>query len=268
MRNKARHQHPFLPNYFQLIALFGNPFHVGSTTHLKPAKLLLVVLMLLPFWLLSQEKPSVTNLHLSSFEGKLEFHFTLKGNSALPVPVHLYFYDSDYRLYRPLQTIPEQGSLMSSGTQHSMLWENAATLYKKGGTLTPVIITGNPADFRFGPGPEAALLSLVIPGLGDYVIGNTSEQTIQPWMRTVGAFGLLALGLHASEERYRGEPIYWNDNRIWKSGEIHYRFFRNDAELLIGAGIAIWVADVIWVSIRGNKNRSLRKNLNTLVFEL
>jgi len=250
-----------------LKAVFSGHCPIFTATTVRPALILFITLML-PFAGMAQETFRVSNLRLSSFNGTMEFRFDLKGNPAAKTPVHLYFYDNDFRVYRASALVPEQGSLFAGGSNQRLLWEDASKLQKLDKPLVPVIITGNPANFRFGPGPEAALLSLVIPGLGDYVMGNTTGQTIQPWMRTAGAFGLLALGWHASSERYQGEPSFFNENRLWKTGDIHYRFFRNDAELLISAGIAIWVADVIWVSIRGHKNRSLRKNLNTLVIEL
>ena len=114
-------------------------------------------------------------------------------------------------------------------------------------------------------------MAILIPGLGDYDMGGNSVQLIKPYKRTISALGLLAMGIDASQQRTRNEASLFFDGQMWKKwkqGEWNYLYFRNDADLQISAGIAIWIADIVWVAIRAQKNNTIRRNLNTVIIAL
>ncbi len=215
-----------------------------------------------------QTRCRAAELQLSARFDTLHLHFELSGQgcdkAARP---QLYFHDQDFQIYKPANQITD--SLRSFGGGNDMLisWKINPSSWKTDKQLQPFVVTGPAKDHYFGMGTEAALLSLMLPGLGDYFTGSTARQRIRPWMRTMGVAAFLSAGIYASGQRYRTEPRYF-DGRMWSSGEVVNKFFRNDAEILIGAGVALWLGDVIWVAIRGNQNRQLKKNFNTLIIQL
>ncbi|MEN8158329.1 MAG: hypothetical protein ABFS10_15355, partial [Bacteroidota bacterium] len=83
--------------------------------------------------------------------------------------------------------------------------------------------------------------------------------------------GLIGLGIWVGNQRYLSTGGYQTFMReVWHGypeyqyvreyydkfveGDIQYKWFKGDAELLIGLGAAIWAADVIWVLAKGSNN--------------
>jgi hypothetical protein len=142
------------------------------------------------------------------------------------------------------------------------MWDFSQDMRKIDVELHPYLIAGDISSHNFRSGPEAALFSLLVPGLGNYFVSDTRSQTIKPWMKTIGALGLIALGTYAANERYRDEPsLYGPSDKKWKEGDWHYKFFSSDAEIIIGLGAAIWVADIILVAIQGQHNKKLETKI-------
>jgi hypothetical protein len=151
--------------------------------------------------------------------------------------------------------------LVRPGTNRSITWDFAQDMSKIDVELHPYLIAGDVANHNFRHGPGAALFSLMVPGLGNYFVTDTRNQTIKPWMKTVGVLGLITLGTYAANERYRDEPSYGVNGGKWKEGDWFYKFFQADAELIIGLGVAVWVADVILVAIQGDHNKKLETKI-------
>lgn len=216
---------------------------------------------------------AVYNIQYSAQANQLIINFDLKPEKG-PLQVGLYLLDKDLKAYKAMNVVPEGNQLFAPGQNHQLIWNIPPDINNRlEKTFIPLLVPGNVSDYNPGPGYEAAALSILIPGLGDYYMGGTSDQLIKPYMRTISALGLLALGIDASQQRTRNEPSLFFDERTqqwkkWKLGEWNYRYFRNDAELLISAGIAVWLADIVWVAIRGHKNNKIRRNLNTIVIDL
>jgi hypothetical protein len=210
---------------------------------------------------------AVYNIRYSAQANQLIINFDLKPDKG-PMQVGLYLLDKDLKAYKAKNVVPDSDKLFAPGQNHQLIWNIPPDINNRlEKTFMPLLVPGNVSEYNPGPGYEAAALSILIPGLGDYYMGGTSDQLIKPYMRTISALGLLALGIDASQQRYRGEPEFKNGKK-WKEGDWHYRYFRNDAELLISAGIAVWLADIVWVAIRGHKNNTIRRNLNTIVIDL
>jgi hypothetical protein len=230
----------------------------------KKIRLIIMLALLLPVSLTAQSKKySIHNLTLQLNENQLQVQYDLIGKKTLePVKVRLLFYDSQYRIYIPKAITPEAGLRVAPGSKRSIAWDFAQDMKKIDVGLHPYLIAGEVTAHNFGTGPEAALLSLAVPGLGNYFVTNTRHQSIKPWMKTISSWGLIALGTIAANERYRDDPeLTLDDEKPWKMGDWNYKYFKSDAEFLISAGLAIWVADIVWVAIQGNHNRKLKKSI-------
>jgi hypothetical protein len=204
----------------------------------------------------------ISNLKLDVSHNKLLIHydFSAKGTTD-PTIVNLYFYDQNYHFIKPRFISPDAKTLIAPGEKRQIEWDVTAEMKNLQSDITPLLIAGNPTKHRFGAGPEAGLLSLAIPGLGDYFVNNTRNQIIKPYIRTIAAYGLIYAGMIASRDRVRGQPSYTSDGGIWKMGDYEYKYFKGDAEFLISLGLAVWVADIIYVVIKGHRNAALKKGV-------
>ncbi len=231
----------------------------------KIIHLLAMLTILLPASLTAQSNNnySIRNLSLQLNENLLHVHYDLIGKKNLePVKVRLLFYDKQYRIYQPKAISPEANSFVKPGPNRSIAWDFAQDMKKIDVGLHPYLIAGDLATHNYRMGPEAALFSLAVPGLGNYFVTETRHQTIKPWMKTISSLGLIALGTIAARDRYRDDPeLTLDDEKPWKMGDWNYKYFNSDAEFLISAGLAIWVADVVLVAIKGNHNRKLKKSI-------
>jgi hypothetical protein len=233
-------------------------------------KFLLLLIVIQPMLIFAQHQTYIiSDIKLNIRFDTLSVDFFLGGKHAsLPTKARLYFFDHDLHVYKPENVSPDTLFLFQPGKHHQINWKINEKAWKKDKMLSPLVVIGNPSSHHFGMGPEAALLSLLVPGLGDYFVEDTRYQRIKPYMRTAAVAAFLSAGIFASNQRYQTEPSYTDNGNIWKTGEVKYKFFRNDAELLIGTGVAIWLSDIIWVAIRGTNNRTLKKNFNTMIISL
>ncbi len=230
----------------------------------KIIHLLAMLAILLPASLTAQSSNySIRNMSLQLNDNQLHVQYDLIGKKTLePVKVRLFFYDNQYRIYQPKAISPEANSFVKPGPNRSIAWDFAQDMKKIDVGLHPYLIAGDLAAHNYKMGPEAALFSLAVPGLGNYFVTDTRHQTIKPWMKTISSLGLIALGSIAANDRYRDDPeLTLDDEKPWKMGDWNYKYFNSDAEFLISAGLAIWVADVVMVAIKGNHNRKLKKSI-------
>jgi hypothetical protein len=225
---------------------------------------IVLLVFILPTSLTAQSSNySIRNMSLQLNDNQLHVQYDLIGKKTLePVNVRLLFYDSQYRIYQPKAISPEAQLPVPPGPKRSIAWDFARDMKKIDVGLHPYLIVGEVAAHNFGMGPEAALFSLAVPGLGNYFVTDTRHQFIKPWMKTISSLGLIALGTIAANDRYRDDPeLTLDDEKPWKMGDWNYKYFNSDAEFLISAGLAIWVADIVWVAIKGNHNRELKKSI-------
>ncbi len=233
----------------------------------RPFLLLLLLAIAAPLTIVNAQKPKYTinNVSLDAHRYKLLVTYDLIGiNTQAPVEVTLFFHDRSYRFLRPISVTPARDEKIIPGLSRQISWDVSKDMKMLTAELTPMLIPGDPADYKFGAGPAAALLSVAVPGLGNYFVTDTREQTIKPWMKTIAVGGLLTLGSVAMRDRYRNDPYLTNDGGIWKMGEWNYKYFKNDAEYLITAGILVWLADVVQVTIKGHQNAQQRKGVMRL----
>jgi hypothetical protein len=164
----------------------------------------------------------------------------------------------------------DRGPLVPGGMDKMIVWE----LYKEFdivyGNFTPRLSI-DAADTRKGmQGPEYALLSLLLPGLGDYFVADSKQMKLKPYYKTAITAGFLGLSLASYLNRevippvmnppgwyytmQSPDPVYIDHEWVWQIERTDYWFFQYDAEVLLGIGIASWLFDVIWVARQGVVN--------------
>ena len=224
----------------------------------------------------AQSLPVAKNIDISIDQNKAIIHFDIK--SRIPGSVHqvdLKFLDEDYHLVLPELLTGDIGSNISNEPDRRIEWDITNDVQLLGSNITPVLfIDGASKQYSNTGGPRNALLSILLPGLGDYFVADRRMMTFKPYMRTLSSLGLIGLGIWAGEQRYYAEgeyQTYFHLTRVpndhgpgyhyeeapyqkYVEGDLQYQFFKGDKEVFIALGAAIWAADILWVLAKGSNN--------------
>ncbi|OIN58047.1 hypothetical protein [Arsenicibacter rosenii] len=168
------------------------------------------------------------------------------------------------------QTTPSSVTLAStelSNSANKSYQTQADTSKSKEKTLAEADTTRPKTRKRWTPGPGWALVSAVLPGVGNMFVQTDKQHKpvfrvgLRPLV-TVGFYGLLIYGLQhkpKAQNAYslykqqknaaEGEPYYQQANQY------HHRYY-----LATRAAAAIWLTDVTLTLIRGIRNHSFKKN--------
>lgn len=133
----------------------------------------------------------------------------------------------------------------------------------------PAILKGPATSSRraIGGGPANALLSAVLPGLGNVMVQPNRRVRFQPAIAGVGV-GALAYGLMQKGKSNRQYALYWQQpyDRLAqpyydRANSLHHRHI-----LAVGTAALVWVADITYTLLKGRANDRLRSR-NTAVFQ-
>jgi len=230
--------------------------------------------------MIAQRKPVANNVSIEIQQNRAIVQYEIKsrveGSTHL---VFLNFIDEEYHLVAPTTLSGNVGPGISSGMRNSIEWDITKDIQQLGSKITPVIfIDGVSKQFSNTGGPRNALLSILMPGLGDYFVADHSLMTFKPYMRTLSSLGLIGLGIYAGNQRYFAEGYYmtvetvvgsYNQQfpadkykEVYIEGDLQYWLFKGDKEVFISLGAAIWFADILWVLAKGNNNIKFLKASN------
>jgi hypothetical protein len=107
-------------------------------------------------------------------------------------------------------------------------------------------------------GPEKALYSVVVPGMGDYQVRSGKRY----WMITAGVLGTMAAGTYFG---IKSQNLF----NKYQSGEgkqfyNSYQSNRQIASVLITTAATAWLADVVIGVIKGSKNKKAKDEIMRL----
>jgi len=262
------------PGYFLITIVW---IHRGIMGILKNSICLAGILLVFSANLFAQGLPMAKNIDITIEQNRAIIHYDIKSKVQGSIHnVSLQFLDEDYRLITPTLLTGDVGGDIPGEANRKIEWDIGNDVQLLGSNITPVLfVDWTSKQFSKAGGPRNALLSILVPGLGDYFVADHRMMTIKPYMRTLSSLGFIALGYWAGEQRYYAEGVYkttaqltavYNDygRRIgyettyyekYLEGDLQYQFFPGDREVLIGLGAAIWAADIIWVLARGTNNQ-------------
>lgn len=245
---------------------------------MKALIILLACLALLSGNPVGGQTPSAiaTNVTLDIRDDKVIILYDLLSNAeGSKHTISIFFSDYHYanRSY-PVSITGDVGDSIIAGTAHQVIWDFEKDMQHMQVPLQcNVVVDGVLGDGKTG-GPSNAWLSLAVPGLGDYFVADHRYMRFKPWYRTMASAGFITLGAMAFHERQKimrfvpghWEVIYspygsishewWIPDRLVTEGT-DYFLFRDDGEILLALGTALWVMDIIWVMNRGRDNRRL-----------
>jgi len=236
------------------------------------------------FWILpsnvSGQDPEVSNIQLDIKQNRVHIHYDiLNSQPSMQHDVDVLFLDQDYKYFDPQELSGDIGNQIRGGADKDIVWDAMADRFDFSRKVTPQIFL----DWEKRGGADNALLSLLVPGLGDYFVAETKEMTIKPYMRTLSALGFVTLGFIAQNKR-KDVPLYtYSDmpyidtetgDYLSRTGRVLYGhetqpwLFGGDAEVFLSVGAAIWVADILWVAVKGFQNEKINQYLTNTNFQL
>ena len=260
-----------------------------------------IILILLVFLLVvpgtdvfgqERSRAMIRNVQMDVVDNKVRVYYDIVNSQPeLTHRIDFKFITQDSKFVSPYQLIGDVGEGVSPGTGKMIEWDISQDMNNLSAKIKPKLyLDGLSAESEIGGGPSNALLSMLVPGLGDYFVADYRDLTFRPYYRTASSLGLIGLGLMAKHKRYRAKGYYmtwarwdriWHSpaqgggweweyvtHETWREGELQYWLFKNDAETLITAGALIWAADVIWVTAMGSSNMRLKQSLETANYSL
>lgn len=170
--------------------------------------------------------------------------------------IGLKFVTENDQVIIPKSVTGDIGKNIEAGKGKTISWDFVTDRLAFSGNLKAVI-TVIPSLAHSG-GPEYALLSLVVPGLGGYFVEKNKVRSI---ITTIGTVGLMTYGIIEKTKANRYYTDYKSSSDIQdirmlydKANSAHHKYF-------IATRIAamVWIADIVWVAYRGSRNKNEKK---------
>ncbi len=191
---------------------------------------------------------------------KVLIHYDLVNASPVErFEIEVAFVDDEDFYYYPRTTTGDVGAGIRGGKNKRIVWD----IFEDVDELGRVKAIVNISSITEEPGgPAYALLSVPVPGLGDVFVTNTKTAVIKPWYKTILAYGLVGYGVY---QKTRSDKYYDDylasteredfDNLYNKANSANRQFY-----VFTGLGAAVWVSDIIWVTVKGFSNNRAPDN--------
>jgi hypothetical protein len=224
------------------------------------------------------KKLKIDNVEINVVNNKVQIFYDIKNSIKDYHEVKLNFVNENFNPVFPYALSGDIGDSIAPGEGKMILWDISQDLPSLDSEIRPNVIVDSKQSLGFnGKGPEYALASLVVPGLGDYFVADLNDIKFKPYFRTASVYGFIALGVIAHNKRWK-EPdkvtLYnvtgWRssgsseelwEERVYEVGKTHFWLFPGDSEIFLGAAAAIWIGDILWVAARGKVNKKLKDSL-------
>ncbi len=227
--------------------------------------------------------PTVANMEIKEKDRKFIITYDITGSDENSSHrIEFYVIDNKGNIVFPDSLTGDIGNGITGGPDKRIVWDIFSEFDIVYGTFDPHIIINGHEGYNIKGGPSNMFFSVLIPGLGDYFVEEQKDILLKPYLRTVASLGFITLGIIAGEKRDFIPPVWIPEHEVigyhlvnhsWAFGPYiepghwadrgHYEYwlFKGDKEVLVTAGAAIWLCDVIWVYLKGKKNKQLEKQL-------
>jgi hypothetical protein len=211
---------------------------------------------LMAFWMLvfaafqSGMAQSISNVDWSYIGSGIEIQYDL--NDCRPdqyYNVKVHFESADGSVYP--KSLSGDLFRVSCGRRKSILWDISSDIDKLEGNYRAVVKLEKKRIW----GRNAALPSVFIPGLGDYLLVKSGKaQRIKPWGITLSALGLIGAGIYTRMEADRQYSTYLSDGSETALSTYNKANTLHKASIgLFTLGGSLWLADVVHVFRKGRK---------------
>jgi len=227
------------------------------------------------------DRAHIENFSVTPKEKQVLITYDLQGEIPdLPHQIDLIVIDNVGNIVIPDSVEGDLGPAILPGNDKQIIWNLYREFDVVHGDFLPQIILDGHQKYGFKGGPENLLLSVLVPGLGDYFVADQKTMKIKPYYKTAFTLGMLGLAWAAKTGREEIPAViappgwYWYDydgvfadwvyvdhSFIKVEARTDYWLFRYDSEVFLGIGLAAWITDVIWVARRGTRNNRIRSDL-------
>jgi hypothetical protein len=207
---------------------------------------------------------NINNVRMDVINGTLSVRYDLRLKKNVPdCSIDLLFIDEHYNSFLPVSVSGEVGSGITAGNNKEVLWDYSKDKNLIQNRIRPVLVQNAGTYFKsHGRGPRNLFLSVIFPGLGDHRVADPGYMIFKPCFRSALSLGLIGAGIVALNNRektaaYREYQPGFEKHPIFHPATVKYWAFPYDAEVFIGIGASIWIADILWVYTQGLINEKL-----------
>jgi hypothetical protein len=222
-------------------------------------KAFIIIFLIIITKLCFSQAPVIRNVFLYYKDQKVIVNYDLKDfkSSNKHHSVQLLFVDDQFNVRLPDKLTGDFGDSIVAGTNKQIEWAIFEDDVNISQELRPVLL----ADGLKKGGANNLLLSLFIPGLGDYFVENPRNMVFKPYLRTFASLSCITLGYLADKNRVDLVFKEWSTSQkrvVGWDNVTDYWLFKFDKEIFYFTGISIWLMDVIWVYAKGKQNEKLK----------
>jgi hypothetical protein len=176
-----------------------------------------------------------------------------KGPTKEEFNIGLKFVTDNNMVIIPESVSGDVGNNIKAGKGKTIYWNFDKDNLEFEGNLKAVV-TATPIILHSG-GPGYALLSVAVPGLGDHFV---DDNRVLPMVTTIGTLGLMTFGIIEKTQANKYYADYKqgaSEEEILslydKANSAHHLYY-----LSTRIAAAAWIADIVWVYIKGKRNLS------------
>jgi len=163
------------------------------------------------------------------------------------------FFNENHKFVYP-ESIVGDINKIKCGSGKTISWDVLKDTDEFSGRMTAVVGISKSYSIRTPGGPSNALLSILVPGLGAKYVTTGQNKW---YVRTILVYGLVGAGIgcklvsNSQYEKYHRATDQESMNKYYDMANVLNKTFY----VLIGAGTLVWLYDIIWVAVKGSKNK-------------
>lgn len=198
---------------------------------------------------------SIVNVNFEQRGNNIVVRYDFQGAlSKNKYDMKLYFIDESGNNVVPINITGDIKNI-KNGKMQEIIWDVLADGIELIGNYKAVIEIAKSYEYQ-GGGASNCLLSMIVPGLGDYFVDYNHHNVIKPWFVTLSVLGAGYLSHYYASKSNDYYNQYQNavtlsdiNDKYNSANQYHHNSFISGSI----AGI-LWITDIIYVAHRGHLN--------------
>ena len=196
---------------------------------------------------------NIENVHLNVIAEKIIVNYDLINCSPKKrYDISVRFLNGNKVIY-PKSIIGDLDTIIC-GKDKSITWDVLKDIDDLSGNMTAIVEISKSHSIKTPGGPSNALLSLLVPGLGVKFVTSGQKKW---YVRTIVVYGLYAIGAgcklisNSQYDKYHQAIDQDSMDKYYNNADLLNKSFY----VFVGAGTLVWIWDIIYVAVKGSKNR-------------